>query len=279
MTKKQLGSIPWDHKLYSKKLTIPLAEDETQDIELECDSCVTQGSFPIFVYKDVKDWLPVGAGLIATTSGVSLTLNPKFTFNIKQTDEPLKLSKKLPEIPLSITEVPGVATLGPAIFSEASVKIDKFKASGTISGGIIAEVEDGSSVEFDLLPYVLTGGLYPPIITPGTGWNTKVTTSPLTVVGKIEGSLRAEPINCKLGIVAHIFGSQSHFLVLLYHKLTMPTGKGVHVDVSLAPYIGAKLSYEECMPQIPRNMQAEKLTEWQQAPGYARTTTNIILKV
>ncbi|ORX98824.1 hypothetical protein BCR34DRAFT_593078 [Clohesyomyces aquaticus] len=194
--------IPFDWLLRSNQLKIDLDQGET--ILFDCDPCGTEGSFLFNIDLDVEYFIPVRADLSLFTSRVSATITPKFSFSISLSEKKELWKKEFGPFPIDAILIPGILTLGPEIIPAITIDFSGLKVVGTMSASITAKVQDGSSISFDLLPYLWTAGLLPPIPS-AEGWDTSLSTTPVKVSAEITGTVKAT-LDASVVLAAKILG-------------------------------------------------------------------------
>ncbi|OXV06128.1 hypothetical protein Egran_06102 [Elaphomyces granulatus] len=145
--KRDLSTIPFNNNLpFSVS-----ASDSGVTTSLTCVTCGTEGSFTIDLI--VSKWLfvPTGARLKVSPSGVRVDAKLQWSLAgaLTQTLEKKFTPVSIPT-PLSL-DIAGVAKIGPTIDLIVGIVLQSLKAKAVVTGGAYATIPDSAYVEVNLL--------------------------------------------------------------------------------------------------------------------------------
>jgi hypothetical protein len=176
---------------YTKDTSIPLELDFPFSVgmsedgvssTLSCTDCGTSGYFSLELVISTWWYVPTGASIKVSPSGVEATVNLEWTISGELAGSINKEWTPISFPTPATIEIPEVLTIGPTIDLIVGVTLQALKAQATITGGAKATIPDSAIVEVNLLD---------PSDNKFSGWLPSVESYPFSVDAEISATVGA----------------------------------------------------------------------------------------
>jgi hypothetical protein len=174
---------------YTKDISIPMELDFPFSVgmsedgvssTLSCVDCGTNGHFNLELVISTWFYIPTGASIKLSPSGVEATAKLKWTLSGELSGSINKEWTPVSFPTPATIEIPGVLAIGPTIDLIVGVTLDALKAQATITGGAQAKIPDSAIVEVNLLN---------PSDNKFSGWLPSVESYPFSVDAEISATV------------------------------------------------------------------------------------------